>query len=481
MTRGVLAIDAGTTNVLAMIVGDDGRVLGRVASRFKLNYPAPGLVEQDPEELWSTTMGAVTRVLDQAGLKAGDLSAVGITGQRATTIVWERESGRPLGPAVSWQDQRGARRAEELVEQGFITVNTITSASKLEGILRGAPGAMDQMRRGELAWGNVDSFLAWRLSGGTVHVTDPSNACTTGYYDYLITWNWEPKLLELQGLNPSLFPEVVDSAGPIGMTSGPAFGAEVPIGSIIGDQQSAAYAQGCLEPGQDKITFGTSATCNVNTGPELKLTTGTYPLVLWRRGIERAYCLEGMVITAGAVFNWLAELGVIKNVAEAAGTAAQVQDSHGVFFLPSLQGLGSPHGFSEQRAIFGGLSLGVRASHIVRAAMEGVAFRVREMLDQIYLDSGLPEPETLRVDGGAAANDYLMQIQADVLGRPVERMVPLEATAFGAALLAGEACGVWEPWSSAKMRRADRVFEPQWSEDQREERFAWWRKACGLT
>jgi len=288
------------------------------------------------------------------------------------------------------------------------------------------------------------------------------------------------KLLEVQGLDPSLFPKIVDTSEIIGLTSCQAFGAEIPIGSIIGDQQSAAYAQGCLKPGEGKVTFGTSATINVNTGREIKITAGTYPLVLWRRSQDTAYCLEGMVITAGAVFDWLVRLGVLESVSAAAEAAASVPDTHGVFFLPALQGLGSPHSLPERHGVFEGLTLGASASHLVRAAMEGVAFRVREMLDGVYEGSGLVQPEVLRVDGGGAANDVLMQIQANALGCPVERMKPLEATAFGAALLAGEACGVWEPWTTSSLRQADRIFEPQWSEDEREERFARWRQTCRL-
>jgi len=480
MTERVLAIDAGTTNVLAMIIGIDGSVLGRATGRYRLNYPAPGLVEQDPEELWSTTIDTIFQALNNAGLKAGDLNGLGITGQRATTIIWERESDRPLGPAISWQDQRGTDKANQLLEQGFITVNAITPASKLEGVIKDLPRALEGMRKGNLAWGNVDSFLAWRLSGGTVHVTDCSNACTTGYYDYLTEWKWDERLMEVQGLDPSIFPRIVDTAGIMGLTSDKVFGAEVPIGSIVGDQQSAAYAQGCFNPGDGKVTFGTSATCNVNTGKELKIAAGSYPLVLWRRGEDRIYCLEGMVITAGAVFDWLRGLGVMESLEAAADMAASVSDTHGVFFLPALQGLGSPHSLPQRHGAFEGLTLGATASHLVRAAMEGVAFRVREMLDRVYEDSGLIQPEILRVDGGAAANDVMMQIQANVLGRPVERMVPLDATAFGAALLAGEACSVWEPWTTVNMRRSDRLFEPQWNRDEREERFSKWREAWGF-
>jgi len=480
MAEKVLAIDAGTTNVLAMVVNIDGSVMGRAIGRYQLHYPAPGLVEQDPEELWSITIETISQALSNAGLKAGDLKGVGITGQRATTIVWERGSGRPLGPAISWQDQRGTDRANELLEQGFITVNAITPASKLEGMVKDLPGALEGMRKGDLAWGNVDSFLAWRLSGGSVHATDCSNACTTGYYDYLTEWKWDERLMEVQELDPSIFPQVVDTAGIMGLTATKVFGAEIPMGAIVGDQQSAAYAQGCFNPGDGKVTFGTSATCNVNTGKEIKLAAGSYPLVLWRRGEDKIYCLEGMVITAGAVFDWLSGLGIMESAEAAADMASSVPDSHGVFFLPALQGLGSPHSLPQRHGTFEGLTLGATASHLVKAAMEGVAFRVCEMLDRVYEDSGLVQPEILRVDGGVAANDVMMQIQANVLGRPVERMEPLDATAFGAALLAGEACGIWDPWTTIKMRKTDRLFEPQWNQDEREERFSKWRDAWQL-
>ena len=256
MTESVLAIDAGTTNVLAMIVDIDGSVLGKAIGRYHLHYPAPGLVEQDPEELWSITIETISKALNNAGLKAEDLKGLGITGQRATTIIWERGSSRPLGPAISWQDQRGTNRANELLEQGFITVNAITPASKLEGVLKDSPEALEGMRKGNLAWGNVDSFLAWRLSGGTVHATDCSNACTTGYYDYLTEWKWDDRLMAFQGIEPSIFPQIVDTSGVMGITSKNSFGAEIPIGAIVGDQQSAAYAQGCFNPGEGKVSFG---------------------------------------------------------------------------------------------------------------------------------------------------------------------------------------------------------------------------------
>jgi glycerol kinase len=480
MNKTVLAIDAGTTNVRAMIVGADGNVMGKAAIRCRLAYPAPGWVEQDPEALWKSTKLAVNRAMKRSGLAPKDISAIGITGQRSTTILWEKKTGKALGPAIIWQDQRGYQRALELMEQGFADVNPVSSASKLEELVSRVPDARRRMNHNELAWGNVDSFILFRLTGGAVHATDCSQACTTGYYTFNSQWEWNRRLIEAQNLDLSLFPQVVDTAGVIGATNPEIFGAEVPIGAIIGDQQSAGYGQGCLDPGDCKVTFGTSATCNVNTGTHYKSVAGAYPLIFWRRRDEQIYCLEGMVITAGAVFNWLMDIGLVRNYNQIFDAAASVADTHGVYFLPALQGLGSPHWQPARHGAFEGLTIGASRAHIIRAAVEGVAFRVREMLDSMYGNSGFGQPEVLRVDGGACAGDALMQVQADALGKPVERMNPLEATAFGAALLAGETCNIWEPGQSTDLRKVDRIFTPLWKEDEREEKFLAWRRALHL-
>jgi glycerol kinase len=480
MGSAILSIDAGTTNIRSLIVGIDGSVKGQAMISQTIRYPASGLAEMDPEELWLATQQTIKQALIQADLSVQDLAAVGITGQRTTTIVWDRKSGRALGPGISWQDMRGSARADELLALGFF-VNAISSASKLEAAIDAIPDGRSRMMRGELAWGNVDSFIAWKLSGGTVHATDCSHACTTGYFDVFVG-QWNLPLIELQGLDISIFPKIVDTSDAIGFTDRKVLGVEIPIGAIIGDQQSAAYAQGCLKPGEGKVTFGTSATCNVNAGSEIilnSLEAGIFPLVLWRRNGEMTFCLEGMVVTAGAVFGWLQRgLKLLKSTSDAADIGASVPDSHGVYFLPALQGLGSPHGRAKSFGVISGLTLGVTEAHIVRAAMEGVAYRVREMIDRVYKDSSLPRPTHLRVDGGAASNDVLMQIQANILGCSVERMMPLEATGFGAALLAGEACGVWPKWSTGNIRQTSRIFEPEWSQEMRDERFEEWRAAC---
>ena len=480
MKKVALGIDVGTTNVLAMLLDESGKVTGKVLKKFKLHYPAPGRVEQNPETMWAITIDAVHNVFNTHNISPADVGAIGITGQRSTIVIWERKTGRPLGPAIIWQDLRGSRRADELTEMGFITVNALAAASKLELALAAIPDGYGRMKNGELAWGNVDSYMAFRLSGGSLHATDASNACGTGYFNFFDGWHWIYELLKAQNLEPSFFPEVMDTAGILGYTEENLFGKEIPIGAIIGDQQCAAYAQGCLEPGEAKISFGTSGTCNVNTGKDIKLATGTYPLVLWSRGGEKIFCLEGMVITAGSVFGWLSEIGMIQSPGDVQELVRNIDNANGVFFLPALQGLGTPHNQYDRTAAFHGLTLAASKGHLVRAALEGVAFRVREMLERIYADSGLPAQEILRVDGGATENDIWMQIHADILGMRIERMDPAEATAYGAAILAGEACGIWEPYSAKKLRRTDKIFEPKWSKDQRDSQYHDWKKTFGL-
>jgi len=480
MSRYILAIDAGTTNVLAMILDESGQVKGEASGKYLLSYPSAGLVEQDPESLWRITLDTVRTAITNSHIDATELAGIGITGQRSTTVVWERDSGKSLGPAVIWQDLRGKRRADELIEKGFISLNSFLPAVKMEQILGSLPNGYKRVKNNELAWGNVDSFLAWRLSGGAIHVTDASNACAFGYFDFGTDWKWLDTLLDLQNLPSSFFPEIVDSIGIMGYTDPDLLGEKIPIGAIIGDQQSALYGQGCLEPGMVKISYGTSGTCNINSGSEIKQVTGAYPFVAWTRDGEKTFLVEGMVMTAGAVFTWLTQLGILDNPSQASSLGRNSTDAGGVSFLPALQGLGSPHNNPGRFGAFEGLTLAASKEDIVRAAIEGVAFRVREMVDRIYQDSGLPRPDTLRVDGGATENDLLMQIQANVLGCAIERMMPLEATAYGAAILAGEACGIWEPNSSIKLRRVDKIFEPQWGDSEREERFGYWKSVFGL-
>lgn len=480
MPEYILAIDAGTTSIRTMVVNADGAVIARSREACALRFPRPGFVEQDAEELWRSARKAIDDVLRIANVAFREVAAVGIASQRSCCVVWERRTGKPVTPLVSWQDLRGMRRAAELRDMG-LPVQPHSAAAKLESVVGAIPDGYERIGRSDLAWGNVDSYLVARLTLGTAHVTDASQACATGYYDYE-TGDWSHALLETQRFPRRFFPQIVDTSGIAARTDAGIFGAAVPISSVVGDQQSATIAQACHRRGMGKVTFGTSATCNVHTGAEVLEAPGTYPLVLQRIAGETVYCLEGMVLTAGAVFDWLAQgLGVIAAPEESEALVRSVDTSGGVFVLPSLQGIGTPHFDFTRTAEIGGLTRGASKAHIVRAAMEGVAFRVREMCDAVYGATGLPQPGRLRVDGGAAANNLLMQIQANVLGLPIERMEPLEATGWGAAALAGVGIGMWAMGDVERLRTIDTVFEPEWSDDERDSKYQEWKSACGLT
>ncbi len=338
----------------------------------------------------------------------------------------------------------------------------------------------ERLNAGALLWGNVDSWLAWRLSGGSVYATEHGQACATGYYDYF-TGTWNSAMIVAQGLDPARFPTLRDTTTHYGDSSGSVFGAACPIGALVADQQSAAIAEDCFAVGQGKVTYGTSATLDVNTGLEMKIAPGSYPLVLWQRATVRSFCIEGMVNTAGAMLDWAAsELGLASSAAELSRLAASVPDSAGAYVLPALQGLGTPHGDPTRQAMLGGLTRATTRAHIARAVLEGIAFRVREVRDAIRALPDLPLIDTLRVDGGASRSDTLMQIQADILGTPVERLAVPDASALGAALCAGIGTNRFRPEDVASTRRSDRTFEPHLSEDERETRFAHWRQTCAI-
>jgi glycerol kinase len=463
-----------------MVVDAAGQPLSIAARSNRLDYPAPGLVEQDPEALWANTVEAKTQALADAGLSSSDICVIGVAAQRSSIVVWEKKTVVPVAPVISWQDLRGIPAAEALQADGHLVTHQM-AASKLEMVIDSIDNGRARMRAGELAWGNVDTFIIARLTGGRTHAMDLSHLSATGYFNYVDGLN--EGLVQAQNLDLSLFPAVGDTAQNYGDTDPDVFGAQTMIGAIVADQQSATIAQGCNKVGLGKVTYGTSGTIDINTGADLKLASGAYPLVLRNQGARIEFLLEGMVITAGAMFDWLVGgLELAKSPQEAAAIASSVPDSGGVFVLPALQGLGTPHGNPEQRALIGGLSRAVTKGHVVRAAFEGVASRVREAFDQIYVDAPeLVRPQSLRVDGGATRNDLLMQIQADILGLPVERHAVAEATALGAAICAGETAGMWDAEMGASLRRTDRVFAPQWCDDQRETFFDNWRKATATS
>lgn len=474
----VLAIDEGTTGVRALIFDERSTVVGGAYQELTPRYPQPGWVELDAEGIWDATRAVCAGALAAARLQARDLDAIGICNQRATTVVWERASGHAVYPAIVWQDLRAADRVPELMAQGIFT-NAMASAAKLEWILRAAKDGRQRASNGELCFGTIDSWLVWKLTGGAVHVTDYSNASCTSLYDAMQD-TWDAHALSVLGIPTSMLPVLRSSSEVYGHTTIEAFGAEVPVAGIAGDQQAAMFGEVGVERGAVKITYGTSAMADVNTGdtPVLSMR-GAYPLILWRLNGQRTFCLEGTAISAGAAVQWLRDgLGVLDTLEESAAIAASVQDSGGVWAVPAFQGLGTPHMDPHARAVIGGLSRASTRAHVVRAVLEGIAYRSREVLETLLEDSSTPPPSRLRVDGGAAANDFLLQHLANVLGLPVERPYSVQASALGAAYLAGLATGVWPNIDQLRQAwRCGGIFEPQWSADQRDTTFHRWQKA----
>ncbi len=473
MTGPVLAIDAGSTSIRALIVDADLNVLGRAQARADVHHPAPGRVEQNAAQVWAATATVIDLALSDAGMAPEAVAAIGITAQRGNVVVWDPQTGEPVTPLVSWQDMRGSTRAAELIAQGYL-VSHQTAAAKLELVLDGIERGRQRLGAGALLWGNIDTYLAWRLSGGAIYAMDHGQACATGYYDYF-TGVWNSMLIGAQGLDPARFPTLSETTTRFGDC---VVGADCPLTALMADQQSAAIAEGCLAPGQAKATFGTAAALDVNTGTELKIALGTYPVVLWTRDGVRSFCIEGMVNTAGAMIDWaVAELGIAPSAAELSLLAASVPNSGGAYVLPALQGLGTPHGDASRSATIGGLTRATTRAHVARAVLEGIAYRLREVRDAIGALE-LPPMDALRADGGASRSDTLMQIQADVLGTPVERLEIADASALGAAIGAGIGAGLWRADHMATLRRINRTFVPQLSDDEREGRFAQWRSDC---
>jgi glycerol kinase len=475
--RHVLAIDEGTTGVRAAVIDESSAVVGSAYQELAPAYPQPGWVEFDAEAIWEATRAVCARSLDAARLTARDLSGIGVCNQRATTMVWERATGRAIHPVIAWQDLRAAARVPELMAQGIFT-NAMASAAKLEWILRAVPDGFARAAQGELCFGTIDSWLVWKLTGG-VHVTDPSNASCTTLYDAM-GGVWDQNALNVLQIPVSMLPAIRSSSEIYGYTATSAIGAEVAVGSIAGDQQAAMFGEMGVDKGAVKITFGTSAMADVNTGDMPILSQrGAYPLVLWSLNGQRTFCLEGTAISAGAAVQWLRDgLGILSRLDESAALAAQVPDSGGVWAVPAFQGLGTPHMDPGARAVIGGLSRATTRAHVVRAVLEGIAFRSREVLETLLEDAATPLPARLRVDGGAAANDLLLQHLADVLGLAVERPQSVQASALGAAYLAGLATGVWSDLEALKRAwRSGGVFEPRWSQDRRDTTFHNWQKA----
>jgi len=471
MPELLLALDAGSSHVSAVLFGPGGDLLASADAPVRSRAPHPGWVEQDPRRLWRQAQAVIAQTLERAGRTLADVAAIGVTSQRASALCWDRRADRVLSPLVSWSDLRGAGRSDQLRAEGFMVVPQM-AAAKLEAIVAGIPGAAALAASGRLAWGNIDSYLIWKLSGGALHVTDRSQAWPTGYLN-LATLDWNGALIARQGLDPASFPTLVDTWGRLGVTSKAAVGAEIPIGAVIADQQSALMAHGGGD-GVAKVTFGTSATLNVDTGAHLMMRGASIPpFILSSVGGQTRFCLEGMVNCAGSALDWLRRTCGLGAIARFETLAAATPDAGGAVFLPALQGLGAPHGDFARRGLIGGLSTATGPGHLARAGVEGVACRVREAFDHVY--AGAEPPPTLRVDGGLTNSQSLMQAQADLLGRPVARHAVREATACGAAICAGRGVGLLGEADVQAFARYDRTFEPRMTADEAAARFEGWK------
>jgi glycerol kinase len=467
----LLAIDQGTTGTTCLVVDDELLPRGRGYREVPQYFPRPGWVEHDPEELWGSVLGAATDALAAAGIQSTDLSAVGLTNQRETTVVWDRRTGRPVHRAIVWQDRRTAERCRELPrdlirDRTGLVPDPYFSATKLEWILseRDAAG---------LAFGTVDAWLLWKLTSGEIHATDVSNAARTLLFN-LETLDWDRELLELFGVPESVLPRIVSSSGIVGEAD--LLGARVPVAGIAGDQQAALFGQACFRPGQAKATYGTGSFVLVNAGTESATAPeGLVRTVAWRLdGSPAVYALEGSVFVTGAALQWLRDgLGILGPPAESEALARSVESNDGVYFVPALTGLGSPHWEPGARGLIAGLSRGTTRAHIVRAALEAIAYQTRDVLDAMAF-----ELDVLRADGGGAQNAFLMQFQADISGLPVEVPTERETTALGAAALAGLAIGTWSSLEDlAAAWRRDVRYEPELDAAEAERLVGEWRLA----
>jgi len=483
----ILALDQGTTSSRAIVFDHAGVIKAAAQKEFTQIFPQPGWVEHDPDEIWASQVAVAGEAMARAGVSARDVVAIGITNQRETTVVWDRATGRPLCNAIVWQDRRTAAACDALKARGLearvaektgLVLDAYFSGTKLAWILDHVPEARARAAAGELAFGTVDAWLVWKLSAGAAHVTDVSNASRTMLYN-IVSGGWDGELLDLLNVPSRVLPEVLASSGVVAETAGDIFAARIPIAGIAGDQQAALFGQRCVAPGMVKNTYGTGCFMLMHTGAtpihsRAKLLT----TAACQTGTAREYALEGSVFIAGAVVQWLRDgLGIIRSSGEVEALAASAPDNGGVYFVPAFAGLGSPHWDQYARGAILGLTRGAGAGHIARAALEAIAYQTADMLAAMESDSGIRLKE-LRVDGGAARNDMLMQFQADVLGVPVVRPRIQETTALGAAYLAGLGVGYWKNAEELTAQwQAERVFEPRMDRGQAQALLAGWRKA----
>jgi len=483
----ILALDQGTTSSRAILFDEAGAIRGVAQKEFRQIFPQAGHVEHDAEEIWNSQLAVAKDVLAKANLKASDIAALGITNQRETTVIWDRKTGKPIHNAIVWQDRRTAGFCDQLKADGLLgpvaqktglVIDAYFSASKIRWLLDNVPGARARAEKGELAFGTIDSWLLWKLTNGAVHVTDVSNASRTMIYN-IHTRQWDDELLEIMKIPPQILPEVKSSSEIYGQSAAGVFDGPIKIAGIAGDQQAALFGQTCFTRGLAKNTYGTGCFMLMNIGEEAaaskhKLLT----TVAWELNKRTEYALEGSVFIGGAVVQWLRDgLGIVKSASEIEKLAGSVPDSGGVYMVPAFAGLGAPHWDQYARGTIMGITRGTTGAHFARAALESIAYQVADVLDVMQDDSGVHIKE-LRVDGGASANNLLMQFQADLLGVPVVRPKVTETTALGAAYLAGLAVGYWKNEQDVSTKWAiDKTFEPRMKADEVKHRRGRWSEA----
>ncbi|HVL74687.1 MAG TPA: glycerol kinase GlpK [Noviherbaspirillum sp.] len=485
MSSFILALDQGTTSSRAILFDRAGRMHGIAQQEFRQIFPQSGWVEHDANEIWSSQLAVARQVMKETGVTAASIAAIGITNQRETVVLWDRKTGEPVANAIVWQDHRTAELCDSLRSDGHeplfrektgLVVDAYFSGTKLKWLLDHVPGARERARRGELAFGTVDSWLIFKLCGR--HVIDTSNASRTLMFN-IHTLRWDEELLELLDVPADLLPEVVPSSGVVGHAEAACFGAAIPIAGIAGDQQAATFGQACHGCGMAKNTYGTGCFMLLNTGKRaMSSRNNLLTTIGWTVNGVTEYMLEGAVFNAGAAVQWLRDgLGIIRESAEVEALATSVPDTGGVFFVPAFSGLGAPYWDAYARGTLVGISRGTTRAHIARATLAGIAYQSADVLEAMQKDAAMEMTE-LRVDGGAARNDLLMQFQADVLGVPVVRPAVTETTALGAAYLAGLAVGFWSSQDEiAAQWQVERRFEPAMSIDERAQRLATWRRA----
>jgi glycerol kinase len=492
MAQVIMALDQGTTSSRAILFDHAGRIVGVAQEEFPQIYPQPGWVEHDPEAIWRTQLSTARQALQQAGIKATQVAAIGITNQRETSVIWDRETGAPLYNAIVWQCRRTAPMCDQLRAGGWadlirektgLVVDAYFSGTKVAWLLDHVPGLREKAERGQALFGTIDSFLIWRLSGGRLHVTDVSNASRTMLFN-IHTLDWDDDILAELHIPRIMLPQVRPSSQMYGLTDAALLGAQVPITGAAGDQQAALFGQTCFAPGQAKNTYGTGCFLLLNTGEQAVASRrGLLTTIAWQLGGgstsgTQIYALEGSVFIAGAAIQWLRDgLGIIAHAAETEALAREVADTGGVYFVPAFVGLGAPYWDAYARGTIVGVTRGTDRRHLARAALEAICYQSRDLLEAMTADSGI-RLQALRADGGAAGNNVLMQLQADLLGVPVQRPAVTETTALGAAYLAGLAVSYWSGLGEiATQWRVDAEFSPTISADQRDALYAGWQRA----